>query len=187
VTAPLTSRPAVFLDRDGTLIEDPGYLADPLQVRLLPGVAEALVAIEQAGYVRVIITNQSGIGRGKYSLADFHTTQREVERQLEAAGASIDATWYCPHTPDAGCPCRKPGTALFREAIATLDLDGSRSWCIGDNIRDIEPSLELGTRAILLKANPGPDDTAAVERLGAEIVPDLLSGSAVLRRYLSGL
>lgn len=183
----IPSRPAVFLDRDGTLIEDRGYLADPGQVRLLPGTAAALIAMEQAGYVRIIITNQSGIGRGRYSLAAFEATQREVEHQLRAAGASVDATYHCPHAPDAGCPCRKPGTALYREAIAALDLDPARSWCVGDKIRDLEPSLELGCRAMLVRTGPEPHDVVGARQLNAEIVDDLLAGSALLRRYLSGL
>ena len=181
------SRPAVFLDRDGTLIHDAGYLADPALVRVLPGVADALIAMASAGFVRVVITNQSGIGRGMYTHADFEATQREMERQLDDAGASIDATYHCPHTPDAGCPCRKPGTALYREAIATLNLDPSRSWCVGDKLRDLEPSLELGCRAMLVQTDPNPQEIDGARRLNAEIVDDLLAGSAVIRRYLSGL
>ena len=187
MSGPTASRPAVFLDRDGTLIHDAGYLADPAQVRVLPGVADALIAMADAGFVRVVITNQSGIGRGRYTRADFEATQREMERQLRDAGASIDATYHCPHAPDAGCPCRKPGTALYREAIATLDLDPLRSWCVGNKLRDLEPSLELGSRAMLVRTSPDPQDTDGAQQLDAEIVDDLLAGSAVIRRYLSGL
>ncbi len=181
------SRPAVFLDRDGTLIHDDGYLADPARVRLLPGAADALIALADAGFARVVITNQSGIGRGMYTRTDFEATQREMERQLRNAGASIDATYHCPHTPDAGCPCRKPGSALYREAIATLNLDPSTSWCVGDKLRDIEPSLELACRAMLVQTGPAPLDVDGARRLNAEIVDDLLAGSVVIRRYLSGL
>lgn len=157
----VASRPAVFLDRDGTLIEDPGYLADPAQLRLLPGVADALRSFERAGYLRIVVTNQSGIGRGLYSREAFDATQRELERQLEAAGASIDATYFCPHAPDDGCLCRKPGTALHREAIAAWDIDIGRSWCVGDQPRDVEPAAELGCRGLLVR----PGDGAGIETL----------------------
>ena len=181
---PTAPRPAVFLDRDGTLVEDVGYLADASQVRLLPGAAEALIAIERAGFIRVLITNQSGIGRGKYSASAFEATQHELERQLRAAGASIDITYHCPHAPDAGCLCRKPGTALHREAIATLNLDPVRSWCVGDHIRDLQPAAELGGRSMLVMTGQGATHVDAARALHAEIVPDLPAGSAILTRYL---
>lgn len=150
------SRPAVFLDRDGTLIEDTGYLSDPAQVRILPGVAGTLQAIAAAGYLRIVVTNQSGIGRGMYARADFEATQREFERQLQAQGASIDAIYLCPHAPDDGCTCRKPGTALFREAAAAHDIDLGRSWCVGDQPRDIAPAEELGCRGLLISTGTDP-------------------------------
>lgn len=187
MSAPTAPRPAIFLDRDGTLIEDSGYLADPGQLRLLPGTVEALIAIERAGYMRVVITNQSGIGRGKYLRSAFEATQRELERQLHAGGASIDATYHCPHAPDAGCMCRKPGTALHREAIATLNLDPRYSWCVGDHVRDLEPAAELGGRALLVLTGQGATHAEAARALGAEIAADLLAGSAILTRYLRGL
>ena len=99
MTAP-GSRPAIFLDRDGTLIEDSGYLADPASVRLLPGVAEALIVLERAGYLRIVITNQSGIARGFFSEAVVEEVHRHIASMLEAGAARIDAYYYCPHHPD---------------------------------------------------------------------------------------
>lgn len=171
------SRRAVFLDRDGTLIDDPGYLRDPRDVRLLPGAADALRALERAGIARVIVTNQSGIGRGMVSPADYERVQREVERQLAEAGATVDLTLHCPHLPDAGCLCRKPGTALHREAAARLDLDLRASWCIGDRPGDLLPAAELGARAILVRTGEGAGHVAAAHALGAPIVPSI--GDAV--------
>ncbi len=107
-----TERPAIFLDRDGTLIEDVGYLADPAAVRLLPGAASALIEFERAGYLRIVITNQSGIGRGRYPSSAFEATQREMERQLGEAGASINASYHCPHAPDAGCSLPQAGDGV---------------------------------------------------------------------------
>jgi D-glycero-D-manno-heptose 1,7-bisphosphate phosphatase len=184
VTDQTLRRPAVFLDRDGTLIEDPGYLADPAQVRLLPGVADALVALERAGYLRIIITNQSGIGRGHYPPGAFEATQRELERQLREGSATIDATYCCPHAPDAGCLCRKPGTALHREAIAAFDVDIARSWCVGDQLRDLEPAVELGCQAMLVRCGHGAGHVAAAAAMAAAVADDLAAGSAVLSRYI---
>ena len=178
------ARPAIFLDRDGTLIEDAGYLADPARVHLLPGVANALIDFERAGYLRIVITNQSGIGRGLYPPAAFESTQRELERQLREAGATLDAAYRCPHAPDAGCLCRKPGTALYREAIATFDVDVRRSWCVGDQIRDLEPAGELGCQALLVRTGHGAGHVAAAEAMNALVADDLTAGSALLSRYI---
>ncbi|HEX7239268.1 MAG TPA: HAD-IIIA family hydrolase, partial [Longimicrobiaceae bacterium] len=103
-------RPAVFLDRDGTVIHDAHYLADPEGVRLLPGAAEAVARLNRAGVPVVLVTNQSGIGRGLFSEADFRAVQDRVEALLAAGGARIDAVYHCPHAPDADppCDCRKP-------------------------------------------------------------------------------
>lgn len=183
----MARRPGVFLDRDGTLIEDRGYVASPDQVRLLPGVADALIALGDAGIVRIVITNQSGIGRGRYTARNFAETQDELTRQLRAAGAAIDGAWHCPHVPEAGCLCRKPGTALHREAVAVWEIDPARSWCIGDQARDIEPAIELGCRAMLVRTGQGHAHLAAAEALGAAVAADLASGLPRLLDYTSGL
>lgn len=177
-------RPAIFLDRDGTLIEDAGYLADPAKVRLLAGAANALIALERAGYLRIVVTNQSGIGRGHFPPAAFAATQDALERQLRQAGASVDATYCCPHAPDAGCLCRKPGTALHREAIARFDVDVSRSWCVGDQLRDLQPATELGCQALLVRTGQGANHVAAAAAMDALVADDLAAGSTVLSRYI---
>jgi D-glycero-D-manno-heptose 1,7-bisphosphate phosphatase len=184
MTGTAAHRPAVFLDRDGTLIEDHGYLSDPAAVHLIPGVADALIVFERAGYLRIVVTNQSGIGRGLYPMSAFEATQRELERQLAEAGASLDATYCCPHAPDAGCLCRKPGTALHREAIAAHDVDIARSWCIGDQLRDLEPAAELGCQALLVRTGQGAGHAAAAEAMDALVATDLAAGSALLSRYI---
>ena len=176
-------RAAVFLDRDGTLIEDSGYIGRAEQVRVLPGAAEALVALERAGFLRIVITNQSGIGRGRYSQAAFLATQVELEAQLRDAGAGLDGVYHCPHAPDAGCLCRKPGTALHREAIATWGIDPSRSWCVGDQLRDLMPAVELGCRALLVRTGRGGEHVDAALALGAQVADDLAAGLGVLSSY----
>jgi D-glycero-D-manno-heptose 1,7-bisphosphate phosphatase len=150
------SRPAVFLDRDGTLIRDVNYVGKPEQVELLPGAARALRRLNEAGWPVIIVTNQSGIARGFYTVADYEAVQREVESQLAAHGARIDAAYMCPHLPDitGPCECRKPGTLLFRQAAEAHDLDLARSWYVGDRMRDVLPAQALGGRGLLV---PGPE------------------------------
>ena len=176
----MTSRPAVFLDRDGTIVEDPGYLDDPSRVQLIPGAARALARFEAAGYLRVIISNQSGIGRGRYDTATFDRVQREIERQLALEGALIDLTLFCPHLPDAGCPCRKPGTALHREAIARLGIDTTRSWCVGDRIGDVAPAAELGCHAVLVQTGEGMAHDADATRRGFPVTADLAAAADLI-------
>jgi D-glycero-D-manno-heptose 1,7-bisphosphate phosphatase len=171
----MSGRPVVFLDRDGTLIEDPGYLDDPAGVHLLPGVPEALRALQGAGYARIVITNQSGIGRGRFTEAAFHRVEAELARQLAEHGASTDRTYWCPHLPDAGCACRKPGTAHHRSAANEHGLDLARSWCIGDRLGDIAAAPALGGRAILVATGEGHRHLEAARARGVPVAGDLLA------------
>jgi D-glycero-D-manno-heptose 1,7-bisphosphate phosphatase len=182
MTKDASPRRAVFLDRDGTLIDDPGYVDDPAGVHLLPGVAEALQALEAAGFLRIVITNQSAIGRGWITADQYQSIQHEVERQLAVAGASVDATYHCPHAPDAGCTCRKPGTALHREAIALWTIDVAASWCVGDQIRDLAPARELGCRSLLVRTGKGGGAVEEAVALGAAVADDLAAGIELLTR-----
>lgn len=167
------TRPVAFLDRDGTLVHDPGYLCSPDDVHLIDGVALALVELEAAGFARVIITNQSGMGRGKFGESDFDAVQAELARQLGDAGAFTDATFLCPHLPEDGCACRKPATALHREAAARLDLDLAASWCIGDRISDVAAAAGIGGQGILVLTGEGKQHAAAATRLDIPVVADL--------------
>lgn len=184
---PTAGRPAVFLDRDGTLIEDPGYLADPSGVVPLPGAADALRALAAHGYVRVVITNQSGIGRGFFTEAEFRAVQAEVERQFRDRGATLDAVFHCPHQANDGCACRKPGTALHREAAERFGIDLARSWCIGDRMGDVEAARALGARAVLVRTGVGELNADEARAAGIPVVADLaaavefLTGGTPLR------
>ncbi|MEI2721052.1 MAG: HAD family hydrolase [Gemmatimonadales bacterium] len=175
-----TLRPAIFLDRDGTLIEDPGHLADPAGVVLLPGVVEALQELTRLGYLRIIVTNQSGIGQGFFTEADFAAVQAEVERQLRAHGVTIDAVYHCPHRREDGCACRKPGTALHREAAERFGIDLARSWCIGDRPSDLLPSQALGGRAVLVRTGDGELHVAEAGSLGFPVAADLRAAALLL-------
>lgn len=161
---------AVFLDRDGTLIRDVHYLARPEQVELIPGVAAALRRVNAAGIPAIVITNQSGIARGYFTEADYEQVRARTEALLAEQGARIDATYHCPHHPEATapCECRKPGTLLYRRAATDHSLDLRTSWYIGDRIRDVIPARELGGRGIMVPGDRTP--LAELEQARKEFV-----------------
>jgi histidinol-phosphate phosphatase family protein len=158
----MTGRAAVFLDRDGTLIEDRHYLRDPAQVQLLQGATEAVRQLNLAGLAAVVVTNQSGIARGRLTEADYAATTARLEELLAADGARLDGHWHCPHLPEltGPCDCRKPGPLLYRQAAAALGLDLSRSWWVGDRLRDVQPAQRFGGRGILVRSGQGVVDAA---------------------------
>ena len=145
---------AVFLDRDGTIIEDVGYLRDPEAVSLLPGAALAIGRLNQAHRMVIVVTNQSGIARGLLTLQQYQDTERRLDELLGLEDAGIDAHYFCPHLPELNgpCECRKPGTLLYRQAAERFGIDLSRSWWIGDRLRDVLPAETFGGRGILVGA-----------------------------------
>jgi D-glycero-D-manno-heptose 1,7-bisphosphate phosphatase len=159
-----TSTPAVFLDRDGTLMEEAHYCSHPDQVRIIPGVPEALHALKQAGFRLVIVTNQSGIGRGYYTLADYQAVQAHFLGLL--GEGLIDATYFCPEAPEKNSPRRKPATGMVVEAQRDLSLDLARSWFVGDKAVDVQCARRAGVRPILVLTGHGASEDAA----GAEFV-----------------
>ncbi|HEY8468342.1 MAG TPA: HAD family hydrolase [Longimicrobiales bacterium] len=157
---PAAGRPAVFLDRDGTLVVERYYLADPARVELVEGAAAALRELAAAGYALVVVTNQSGIARGLYGEAEFRAVQRRIEELLRREGVELDGVYHCPHHPDytGPCECRKPAPGLYRQAARELGLDLSRSVCIGDRLKDVLPARELGCAAILVRTGYGEEE-----------------------------
>jgi formyltetrahydrofolate-dependent phosphoribosylglycinamide formyltransferase len=148
----------VFLDRDGTIIRDEHYLADPSRVVLLEGAAEAIGRLREAGVAVVVVTNQSGIARGLITTAQYDAVRRRLDELVP-----VDATYMCPHHPDVDgpCECRKPGLGLYRQAIADLVLDGARVVLIGDRSSDIAAAEALGGYGILVaSADTPPHDIA---------------------------
>ncbi len=146
-------RPAiVFLDRDGTIIEDMHFISRPDDVRVLPGAAEAIARLNREGIPVVVVTNQSGIGRGYFGTEEYEKVNERIAAELARADARIDAVYHCPHAPDGNdpCPCRKPGTALFAEALARFGIPGSRAAFVGDKVRDVSPALPFGGTGYLL-------------------------------------
>ncbi len=154
---PPAPRRAIFLDRDGTLIHDPGYLADPEGVVLLPGVADGLRALARAGFVFVIVTNQSGISRGRYTVADYDKVAARVVEELAVHGVELHAAYFCPYHPEGNTPPfntdhpeRKPLPGMWLRAAEEHGLELATSWSIGDGERDVVAGKRAGTRGILL-------------------------------------
>jgi len=145
--------PAVFLDRDGTLMEEVNYCNDPKQVKVFPGAAEALAKARAAGFRTIIITNQAGIARGRITEEQFQAVQAEFYRQL--GDSLIDACYVCADHPDTPSTRRKPEPGMLFEAAADYDLDLAKSWCIGDKVSDIESGRRAGVRTILVRTGYG--------------------------------
>jgi len=168
-------RPAAFLDRDGTIIEDVNYIARPEDVRLLPGAARAISRLNERGVVVVVITNQSGIARGLVTPAQYEAVSRRMEDLLRAAGAHVDATYFCPHYPaiTGPCECRKPGALLYERAIADLGLDASASMFVGDKPRDVTPAARFGGSAYLIRQADAASEDAGTS-VHAAVIGSLL-------------
>ncbi len=149
------SSPAVFIDRDGTIMEDRDYCADPSEVKLFPGAPEALRRLKSNGFKLIIVTNQSGIGRGLFTLDQYRAVEAEVLRQLGAG--LIDGTYFCPHLPGQHCSCRKPATGMILEATREYQVDFSRSFLVGDKEIDVECARNAGVRSIRVKTGPQRD------------------------------
>jgi len=162
-------RPAIFLDRDGTINEEVSYISRPEQLKLIPGAAEAIRLLRAAGYRIVVITNQPVIARGECSERELLKVHDYMERELSLRGAFLDGIYYCPHHPDKGfggereelkfdCDCRKPNDGMIRQAVRELNLDLEASWLIGDRTVDVQTAHNCGIRSVLLRTGAGGRD-----------------------------
>lgn len=178
----MSGRPAVFLDRDGTLIEDRHYLRDPAEVVLLPGAAAAVRRLDVAGLPVVVVTNQSGIARGLLTEHDYLAATRRLEALLAADGARLAGHYHCPHLPEVSgpCECRKPGTLLYRRAAADLGLDLTRSWWVGDRVRDLAAAREFDGRAVLVLTGAGAAETRTPAGRPWPSAPDLAAATRLI-------
>jgi D-glycero-D-manno-heptose 1,7-bisphosphate phosphatase len=147
--------PAVFLDRDGTLMRDVDYCGDPKDVHVFKGVSEALRRLKEGGYKLIVITNQSGIGRGYFNEGQYRAVEREVARQV--GNDLIDATYYCPHLPSDKCSCRKPSATMVVRAARDHGLDPAQSFFIGDKQSDMECGRNAGVKTILVRTGYGKE------------------------------
>ena len=177
------SRPAVFLDRDGTLIEEVGYLDRPERVRLFPWAIGSIRALNQAGIPVVVITNQSGVARGFFSEAVVDAVHRHIADLLAAGGARIDAYYYCPHHRDGtvveytkSCDCRKPGRGLVDRAVRELGVDPARSFTVGDRWLDVALARTIGGHGILVRTGYGADEE---HHLPAGLAPDAVVNNLI--------
>ncbi len=197
VTHAQVKQRAVFLDRDGTLNEDPGYIDRPEKIRLFPSTAEAVRRINNSGRKVVVVTNQSGVARGIVDETHLTGIHAHIINLIESAGARIDAVYYCPHYPNVSggvgetgsrylrdCDCRKPKPGMLLQAARDLNLDLRRSAVIGDRYLDIEMAHSVGARGILVLTGYGQMEfdlgKDSWPRMPDLVVPDLMAAVAAL-------
>ncbi|MDB6102017.1 MAG: histidinol-phosphate phosphatase family protein [Gammaproteobacteria bacterium] len=167
----------VILDRDGTIVIDRGYLDDPAGLAFLPGAAEGLRYLHERGFRLVVITNQSGIGRGRLSAERLHEIHERFIDMVRSAGAYIEAIYYCPHSPETGCACRKPGSALLLQAAAELGFDSRQAIVIGDKQSDIELGRRVSATTIFIRGDSTGDSLSANADF---VVDDLLQAAHII-------
>jgi D-glycero-D-manno-heptose 1,7-bisphosphate phosphatase len=181
---------AAFIDRDGTLIEERGDLGDPADVALIPGSIDAVRRMQEAGLKVILVTNQSGIAKGLFTLDDYRAVHARLEELLAEQGVLLDGAYMCPHHPDVGgpCDCRKPAEGMYRQAERELSVDLSRSFYVGDRWRDVTVTESVGGVPFLVRTGAGgqgaSDDIGRVEDLAEaadRILASLASGEGVER------
>ena len=168
----MSRRRAVFFDRDGTLMDDVGYCGDPAKVKVISGVPEALEELKNSGFLAIIVSNQSGIGRGLFTEAQYAAVQQELLRQIGAG--RIDASYFCPDAPGVPSLRRKPEPGMVLEAAAEFQIDLAASFLVRDKASDIECGRRAGTRTILVRTGYG----ATLERDPAFVAPDFIANDA---------
>ncbi len=189
-------RPAVFLDRDGTINREVNYLRHLEDVELLPGAARAIRILNRSGFLVIVVTNQSGIARGLLDVDMLHRINQEIQWRLQQEGAHVDGWYFCPHHPEAAplpgatrpytkeCRCRKPAPGMVEQAVAEMEIDLSCSFMVGDSLRDMELAQNCGIPGILVRTGHGED--ACRKLLGqsteglprpAAVVEDLLEAA----------
>ncbi len=181
----MTTRRYVVLDRDGTIIVERHYLSDPGQVELLPGVAAGLARLGRMGLGLVVITNQSGIGRGYLDEPCLETIHARMCALLAADGVRLDGIYHCPHLPEAGCACRKPRTALVERASRELRFDPRAAFVVGDKPCDIELGQAIGATTMLVRTGYGAQVAAEGRTAPDHTVDDVLEAARVIERLLA--
>jgi D-glycero-D-manno-heptose 1,7-bisphosphate phosphatase len=171
---------AVFLDRDGTINEEVGYMDRLDKLKLIPVAAEAIRLINASGMKAVVVTNQSGVARGLFDESFVDTVHIRLREMLRMEGAFLDGIYFCPHHPTEGrerylmtCDCRKPAPGLLLQAAADLHLEPARSYMVGDNLKDIEAGARAGTRGVLVRTGYGSEsaDTLRLNKASGRMIP----------------
>lgn len=175
------SRRFVLLDRDGTINEEIGYVLRPDELKLLSGAAEAIRDLRALGLGVVVVTNQSPVGRGWITEAELAAIHERLRELLREAGTDVDRIEHCPHLPEDGCGCRKPGTGMIERAAAALGFDPARAFVVGDHTGDMALGRALGARTILVRTGHGEDELEDARDLADRVVADLVGAAAAIR------
>ena len=177
---------AVFLDRDGTLNVDKGYVHRTEDWEWIPGAIAAIAALKKAGFLVIVITNQAGIARGYYDESDMTNLHAMINEELQEHGATIDGFYHCPHHPEFGavreCKCRKPMPGMIDQAKQDFNIDLARSWLVGDKVSDTQAGLAAGVKSILVQTGYGNKERAL---LGDDVicVADIAAASRYIISY----
>ena len=175
----------VLLDRDGTVIRDKHYLSDPEGVELLPGAAQGLKRMRDMGLGLVIVSNQSGVGRGYFDHAAVKACNERLAELLAAHGVALDGFYYCPHTPEEACDCRKPATGMVDRAARELGFDPARCFMIGDKRADMGVGRAVGAATILVRTGKGAEQEPLCRELTDHVEDDLAGAAERIRALLA--
>ena len=170
---------AVFIDRDGTINVNVGYIDHPDDFQMYPGVIEGIKLLKKNGYKIIIVTNQSGIGRGYFVKKNLDDIHHKMNHELSENGTTVDAIYYCPHHPDDQCNCRKPKTGLLEQAVKDLNIDIKESFIIGDRMLDMEAGDKIGCNTVLVPENK--------EKVSLEMKKSLVKPDCICDDFLSGV
>ena len=162
---------AVFLDRDGTLIEEVNYLSRVEDLKFFPYTEKVVGMLKNNGFLVIVITNQSGIGRGIFEEAAMHEVHEAIQEKLDG---QIDGFYFCPHSPDAGCVCRKPNTKMIEQAAGKFSIDLEKSWMIGDKVMDVGAGFNAGTHTALVLTGHGKNEVGKLKKRPDVIAENLL-------------
>ena len=183
--APDNRSPAVFLDKDGTLIDDVPYNVDPQRIRLAPGAAEGLPLLSRAGFRLVVVSNQPGIALGRFAESALEAVRERLDSLVAGLGVQLDGFYYCPHAPPAagrapGCACRKPAPGLIERASGELGLALEHSWMVGDILDDVEAGHRAGCRTLLIDNGNETEWRSGPQREPHETAPDLAAAARTI-------
>src|SRR5215213_8542916 len=170
-------QPAIFIDRDGTLIEEVNFLHRVEELRYFPFTDESVRLLKENGFLVVLVTNQSGIGRGIYSEDQMHAVHAQIQADLTE---KLDAIYFCPHLPGGSCTCRKPRLGMIESALADLPIDLENSWMIGDKNLDVELGLNAGIKPIMVMTGYGEKHLPRVERPNLAVAENLLEAVKIV-------
>ncbi len=176
----------ILLDRDGTIIYDKHYLSDPDGVELLPSAAEGLKRMVKMGFKLAVLTNQSGVGRGYYSHEDVAACNGRMAELLKGYGVEFDGVYYCPHTPEDMCDCRKPAAGLMEQAVDALGFDPKDAYMVGDKEADMGVGRNTGATTILVRTGKGVAHEERCRGLADHVADDLVGAATVIQSLLQG-